>query len=273
MKSSPNSSMDASSDKDTGAGAFYILQRVFYLALYQVRLIGFWGHVVLPVVAIGAVLLLIREGQPTSYQLFYDAFEVLFPFVSGFFFVPLVLREQEQQTLALIGTTQSPLPFLFILRLLLTVLFQTVLVTILALILQLSPPIPKTFGVLFGPQIERDLSVWPADFLGGPDGVSAVLFTIGAPTLFLAGIGTALAHLTADARVGYLAVFAVWMISRVAGLTLDKHPLFRYIYLFTRSGGTGDWFGPKIVQMALGMSLLFVSGLLLRRLEHFLREP
>lgn len=262
----------AMADVDTDGRAFWALQRVLCLALFQLRLIIFWGYVVLPVVAGGVVLLLTKEGRPTSYQSFYGIFEVLFPFASGFFFVPLVMREQEQQTLVLIGVTQCSLPLLFALRLLLITFFLTMLVAILVLILQLSPPLPDSLSIFQDPQIERDLNVWSPDLLGGPNGILAVLLTLGAPTFFLAGIGTAMAHLTADARVGYLAVFAVWMFNRAVGLTLDAHPLFRYIYLFTRSGGSGDWLMPKVVQLALGIGLFFVSWLLLHRLEHFLRE-
>lgn len=266
--------MHAMSEGDTGAGTFrLIFQRVLYLTLSQVRMIAFWGHVALVVVTIGAVLLLTREGQPASYQYFYDIFEVLFPLAAGFLFVPLVLVEQHQRTLALIGVTQCSLPFLFALRLLLTVLFFTILITVLVFMLRLSPSLPDSLGIFQDPQIERDLRVWPADLLGGPDGIPAVLLTLGAPIFLLAGIGTAIAHLAADTRVGYLAIFAVWLFNRAAGLTLDTHPLFRYVYLFTRSGGTGDWLMAKLAQLVLGTGLLFLSWLLLHKLEPLLREP
>jgi hypothetical protein len=114
--------------------------------------------------------------------------------------------------------------------------------------------------------------VWTEHFLGGPNGILAVLLTLGAPTMLLAGLGLALAHLTADVRVGYLAIFALWMFNRAAGITLDAHPLLHYIYLFARSEGTGNWIIPKQVQLALGAGFLALGWLLLYRPEHLLHE-
>jgi len=273
MKAIPVSrTAHAETDEDAANRIFWTLRHIFHLALFQLRLMFFWGYILLPVVAIGGALLLIREGYPASHQFFYGFFEWFIPLMSGFLLVPLVMREQEQRTLVLIGITQCSLARLFAFRLLLMTLFLTMLIAILAFTLQLSPPLPHRPGIFANPITERDLDVWPSDLLGGPHGFPAVWLTLLAPTLFLAGIGTALAHLTADVRVGYLAIFSVWMLNRIADVPLDKHPLLRYIFLFVRSGVRGEWLMPKLVQLALGIGLFLLSGLLLYRLEHFLRE-
>ena len=183
--------------------------------------------------SLGVVLLIIGEGQPEVYKSFYEVFEVLFPFVSGFFFVPLILTEQHKRTLPLVGVTQCSLPLLYTLRFLLTISFQIALIVMLSLLLKLSPiqsePLPVE--IVRNSWVLVDQSSWPSDFLGGPNGIPAILLTLMAPTLLLAGVGTSLAHWIADARVGNLVIFALWMFNRAASITLAKHPLLRYILL------------------------------------------
>lgn len=247
------------------------LQRSAHLILYQVRLIYSWAYPVLLLITIGAALLLIRQYQPEARRFFYVGFEVFLPLAASFLFVPLILREQQQRTLALVSVTQCSLPFLFIIRLVLNILFLAALVVTLGLLLHLSPPTPDWISSPPDAELERDLSVWPVRLAGGPNGIIAVLLTLLAPTFLLAGIGAALAHLTADARVGYLAIFAVWFLNRVAGVVLDTHPLLHNFYLFVRSSGTGDWLLPKLTQLSSGIGLLLLAWLLLRKPERLLR--
>lgn len=249
------------------------LQRLIQVAHYQARLIYFWAHPALLLITTGVALLLIRQYQPEAHRSFYVIFETLFPLAASSLFIPLILREQRQRTLALVSVTQYSLPFLFTFRLLLTILFLVGLTGILGLVLQWSPPLPESVVPLPNLAAERDLAIWPAESLGGPNGVIAILLTLGAPTLLLAGIGTTFGHLTADARVGYLAIFALWMFNRAAGITLDAHALFRNIYLFVRSGGESDWLAPKLVQLILGIVFLAFNWLIVNKPERLLREP
>lgn len=139
------------------------------------------------------------------------------------------------------------------------------------MLLHLSPPTPD--WILSPPDIElgRDLGVWPAHLSGGPNGIIAVLLTLSAPTFLLAGIGSALAHLTADVRTGYLAIFAMWMLNRAIGVTLDTHPLLHNFYLFVRSSGTGDWLLPKLIQLSAGIGFFILAWLLIHKPERLLQ--
>lgn len=87
-----------------------------YIGWYQVRLIYSWAYPVLLLVPLGIALLLIRQYQPEARRSFYLIFEFLLPLAVSFLFVPLILREQQQRTLALVSVTQCPLPFLFVIR-------------------------------------------------------------------------------------------------------------------------------------------------------------
>lgn len=242
-----------------------------HLVLYQMRLIYFWAYPVLLLVTIGTALLLIRQYQPEARRSFYLIFEVLLPLAISFLFVPLILREQQKRTLALVSVTQYSLPFLFVIRLLLVASFLATLSVILALLLHLSPPTPDWIFSPLDAELGRDLGVWPAQLAGGPDGIIAILLTLSAPTILLAGIGTTLAHLTADARAGYLAIFAMWMLNRAIGVTLDTHPLLHNFYLFVRSSGTGDWLLPKLIQLSAGIGFLVLAWLLIHKSERLLR--
>ena len=249
------------------------LRHVSQFTLYQARLIYFWAHPILVLLTVIVTLLLAQQYQAEARRSFYLVFETLFPPLAGLLFVPLVLREQQQRTMAFIGTTQCSLQALFSVRLLLAVLFLSGLMLIAGLSLQFALPAPQSGSPFPNPATERDLTVWPAEYLGGPNGALAILLTVGAPTLLLGGIGTTMAHVAADARVGYLTTFALWMFNRAAGITLDTHPTLHHIYLFVRSSGTGDWLTPKLAQLALGIGFLILSWLLLYKPERFLQEP
>lgn len=242
------------------------------LVLYQARLIYFWAYPVILVVTIGTTLLLIRQYQPEARGSFYTIFEVLFPLASSFLFVPLILREKQQRTLALVSVTQCSLPLVFLVRLTLITSFLAILVVILGLLLALSPPTPDWMLPPPDIELERDLAVWPISLAGGPNGIVAILLTILAPTFFLAGIGCVSAHWTTDARVGYLVIFVLWVLNRSFGFTLDTHPLWHSFYLFVRSTGTGDWLLPKLTQLSSGFGLLILAWLLLYKQERLLRE-
>ncbi|MCS6911408.1 MAG: hypothetical protein NZM11_12705, partial [Anaerolineales bacterium] len=75
----------------------------------------------------------------------------------------------------------------------------------------------------------------------------------------------------ADARAGYLAIFAMWMLNRAIGVTLDTHPLLHNFYLFVRSSGTGDWLLPKLIQLSAGIGFLVLAWLLIHKSERLLR--
>lgn len=242
-----------------------------HFVLYQVRLIYSWTYSVLLLTSTGIMLLLIQQYQPEARYYFYGIFEFFFPLAAGFFFVSLILKEQQQRTLVLIGATRYSLSLLFIVRLMLVILFFTTFVLTLSLLLHLSPPIPADWIYSPDSTLGRDLDVWPANFMGGPDGAAAILLTLLAPTFLLGGFGTLLGHLAADARAGYLAIFAVWMLNRSINETLKAHPLLHNFYLFVRSDGTGDWLLPKIAQLSAGVIFFVLAWLLLHKLERLLR--
>lgn len=271
MKSLPASQTVRTAHKAGAQLPVIRLQRLAHLVWYQIRLIYFWAYPVLLLVAIGTTLLLIRQYQPEARRSFYLIFEALLPLATSFLFVPLILREQQQRTLVLVSVTQCSLPFLFIIRLVLITLFLATLVITIGLLLHLSPPSPDWISSPPDAGLKRDLAVWPARLAGGPNGIVAIMLTLSAPTFLLAGIGAALAHLTADARVGYLAIFAVWMLNRAIGETLDTQPLLHNFYLFVRSSGTGDWLLPKLIQLSSGFGLLILAWLLLHKPERLLR--
>ncbi|MDW8213053.1 MAG: hypothetical protein RMJ55_05830 [Roseiflexaceae bacterium] len=241
--------------------------------LYQIRLVCSWAYPVLLLVGAGTTLLLARQYQPDALRSFYQIFETLLPLAASFLFVPLILIEQQRRTLALVSVTQCSLPLLFAVRLLFVLLFLALVYVILALLIRLAPPVPEWMALPPDPASvhERDLKVWPASRAGGPHGILAVVLTLGAPTALLGGIGVALAHATADARTGYLAIFVVWMLNRTTGVTLDEHPLLRSIFLFVRSGGTGDWLTPKLIQLGIGIGLFVLAWFLTHRSERLLR--
>jgi len=244
-----------------------------HFVFLQMRLVVSWGHLALLLLGLGLALILRWRGDPEDYLAFHQALEVLLPLVAGFFFVPLILREKEQHTLPLIGVTQCAVPFLFVVRVGITILYMAIFIGGIALVARIPGSYAPSPGSLLAHQMALDREVWPTGFLGGPYGLPAMLLSHGAPVLFLAGLGLASAHLAADARVGYVVMFSVWMFNRAAGRTLSAHPLWRYVYLFVRfEEGGGLWLAPKLVQLALGIGLLVLSWLLLFRLEHFLRK-
>lgn len=248
-------------------------RRSFHFIFLQMRLVASWGHLALWLLGSGLALILRWRGAPDDYLAFHQALEVLLPLVAGFFFIPLILREQEQRTLPLIGVTQCAVPLLFVVRVGITILYMTIFIGGIALVARIPDSYAPSPGTLLAHQMALDRKVWPTGFLGGPYGLLAMLLSHGAPVLFLAGLGLASAHLAADARVGYVVMFSVWMFNRAAGRTLSAHPLWRYVYLFVRfEEGGGLWLVPKLVQLVLGIGLLVLSWLLLFRLEHFLRK-
>lgn len=271
MKSLLTSQTARTSDKAGAQFPAIQFRNLSHLVLYQARLIYSWAYPVLLLVVIGITLLLIRQYQPDARYLFYGILEIFFPLATGFLFVPLILKEQQQRTLILIGVTRYSLPFLFIVRLMLVALFLITLVVTLGLLLHLSPPIPADW--IFPPDaaLGRDLAVWPANLMGGPDGIVAILLTLLAPTFLLGGSGTMLAHLTADTRSGYLAIFTVWMLNRTINVTLNAHPLLHNFYLFVRFEGTGDWLLPKLTQLSTGVGFFVLAWLLIHKLERLLR--
>lgn len=241
--------------------------------LYQIRLVSSWAHPALLLVGGGTTLLLARQYQPDALRSFYQIFETLLPLAASFLFVPLILIEQQRRTLAVVSVTQCSLPLLFVVRLLFVLFFLVLVYVILALLIRLAPPVPEWMAL--PPDLasvhERELKVWPASLAGGPHGIVAVMLTLGAPTALLGGVGVALAHATADVRTGYLAIFAVWMLNRATGVTLDTHPLLRSFFLFVRSGGDGDWLMPKLIQLGIGIGLFVLAWFLVHRPERLLR--
>lgn len=243
------------------------------ILFYQARMVYSWWHALLFLGSVGVVLTLVQKGRSTAFRNYYDIFEVVFPLVASFFLTDQILREQRQRTLVFIGVTRFSLPYLYLLRVFLILLFLVGTIAVSSLMLHLLPVDQSpAYSLLPGNDI-YPLGGWPAQILKDPNGTIAVLLTLFAPLSFLAGLGVFLAHLFADVRVGNLVVFALWMFNRAAGLTLDAHPIFQYIYLFARSEGTNDWFVPKLVQLALGVGFFLLSGLVLTRPERLLHEP
>jgi len=271
MKSLLTSQSAGTSDEAGAQIPAIQFRNLSHFVLYQARLIYSWAYPTLLLITIGITLLLIRQYQPDARYYFYGTFEFLFPLVAGFLFVPLILKEQQQRTLILSSITRCSLPLLFTIRLMLVVLFLIALVVTLGLLLHLSPPTPADWFSPPDAALERDLAVWHANFMGGPNGVLAILLTLLAPTCLLGGFGAMLAHLTADTRNGYLAIFAVWMFNRAAGMTLDTHPLLHNFYLFVRFYGTGDWFLPKLTQLSAGAGFFLLAWLLIHKSERLLR--
>ncbi|MEK6752989.1 MAG: hypothetical protein AABZ00_12085 [Chloroflexota bacterium] len=237
---------------------------------YQVRMIYSWGHIASIIISIGAALLMALQIKPDAYRNFYHILEPLFPLMMTFLFTNLMLKEQHQRTLALSSVTQYSLPFIFGIRLLLTALFTAILIVIMALIIKTSPPPTTDFTFPLDPSTLPNH--WADYFPGDPNDIPAILLTFGSPILLLAGIGTALAHLTADVHIGNFTVFCFWFLNRSIGLTLDAHPLFQHVYLFARSVGSNDWVTPKIFQLFLGIAFLTLNWLLLQKSDHLLRD-
>jgi len=247
--------------------------RYALFSFYQGRLIYFWGYPALLLATLFIMLFIVQQYQPDARRLFYSIFETIFPLISSFFFVPLMLKEQQQRTLALISVSQFSLTRIFIFRLTLNCMFLFIFLLLLGICLQFAPVLPMNSAMFLENAAEiRDLTIWPSDILGGPNGVFAVMLTVGAPALLLSGWGTFFAHLSADVRVGYLMSFVLWMLNRIAGLTLDQHAYLHYVYLFVRSGGIGNWVIPKLLQIILASSLFFLSSLILVKIEWLLRE-
>jgi len=265
--------METSAARKMPAFSRMLRDRVKF-GLYQGRLIYSRTYPVLILLSVPIMLLIVQQYQPDARRLFYSVFEVIFPLIGSFLFVPLLLKEQQQRTLVLTGVTQCPLWFIFFVRLALSCMFLLAFLTLLGVSLQFSPPLPKDNSLFFNGNATEihALTVWPADLFGGPNGILAVILTVAAPVLLLGGWGTLFAHLAADVRVGYLMSFALWMVNRTAGLTLDRHVYLRYVYLFVRSAGAGDWLMPKLLQVVLGFGLFFLSGLILHKVERLLRK-
>ncbi|MBI5824316.1 MAG: hypothetical protein HZB18_09835 [Chloroflexi bacterium] len=229
-----------------------------------------WGHTASMIIFIGVALLLSRQIKPDAYRNFYHILEPLFPLMMTYLFTNIILKEQHQRTLALSSVTQFSLPFIFSIRLLLTILFTVSLIVIMALIINTSPPPPADYTFPLDPSMLSNH--WAEYFPGDSNDVPAILLTFGPPILLLAGIGTTLAHITADIRTGNFVVFCIWFLNRSIGLTLDSHPLFQYVYFFARSVGTNEWIAPKIFQLFLGIAFLAWSWLLLHKPERLLRN-
>lgn len=249
------------------------LQRHGQFIWYQVRLVCFWAHPILLLISAGTALGLAQQVQPAAWDSFFSIFEVAFPLAASVLFLPLLLREQQRRTLPLVGATQCSLGYLYFVRLILTALFLTALTAMLWMLLQLAPRIPDWATALPNPKLSRDLAVWPATLWGGPNGLASVLLTLAGPVALLAGTATILAHLTADVRVGYLVIFALWMFNRAAGTTLDSHPILHNLYLFVRSGGNSEWLTPKLIQLTIGTAGFVLTLPLIKTPERILRRP
>ncbi len=240
---------------------------------YEMRLAIRAGHWVLLILSLGVAILLSQDNALSAWRWFYEL-EVIFPPLGAALCVPLLLREQQQRTLALIGTTQVSLVALFAVRLAIMLVFCIMLISVAWAGAKLSS-LPA-FGEFTFPTT-ADVRLWQALGLGDPNGWWAALFTIGAPTLILAGVGVVAAHLTGDMRVGYLALFTYWAISRFHfEMLLD--PLQRNFYLFVRqvlltyNSADLDWITPKLIQLTLGLGLLAIGAIRARHVELFLRR-
>ena len=262
--------MNDSTQKKIAIQNLFSARQLLSLMGYQVRMIYSWGHTASIIISIGAALLISQQIEPDAYRNFYGIFEPLFPLMMTYLFTNLILKEQHQRTLSLSSVTQFSLPFIFSVRLLLTMLFTTSLIVIMALVIKASLPTPADYTFPLDPSMAS--RHWIEYFPGSANDVPAILLTFGSPILLLAGIGTALAHLTADIRIGNFTVFSFWFLNRSIGLTLDAHPLFQYVYLFARSVGSNDWVTPKIFQLFLGIAFLALSWSLLQKPERLLRD-
>lgn len=225
------------------------------LAYYQARLTFSWGHILFFLLSGILEYIQILENTDLAYQSFYKIFEIFFPLIASFLFVNQILKEQEQHTLTIIGTTGVSLQVLFIVRVILLGGYLTTMLLVYSILLQQLATGPVALGAT---------SVANA--------FANVFFTLGAPTLFLAGIGTLAGHISADSRVGYMLQFALWMYNRAAGLTINAHPFWRMFFLFPRSRESGDWIGPKVFQLILGLIFLTVSWNLAKNPEQFLKK-
>ncbi len=175
------------------------------LIINEARLLYTWVHLLLLLAALGGAGLLSQHDQLQIWESFYAILEPLFPVLAIPCFVPLILKEQHKRTLILIGPTQTSLRTLFSIRVVLSLIFFLGLIVCLTIGIQFAPPFTAIRAQV------RSTSLFV-----GPNGIIAVLYTLGAPVLFLCGIGTVSAHLTCDARVGYLTAFAFWMFNRLA---------------------------------------------------------
>jgi hypothetical protein len=249
------------------------LRRVLIFLSYELRLAFGVGHLALLGLALLAAFGLSQTSALGVWRWFYDL-EVILPPLGAALCVPLLLREQQQRTLALIGTTQVSLSALFVLRAVIMLTFCALLISIVWLGATLAPM--PAFGS-FTFSSSADAKLWEGLGLGDPNSWWSALFTVGAPTLILAGVGVAFAHLTGDARLGYLALFTYWAISRFNyEMLLD--PVQRNFYLFVRQALLAydsadlDWVTPKLIQMTLGLGLLAIAAVRARHVELFLRR-
>lgn len=235
------------------------------VVLFQCKLLLGRLHVLLFLGSVMFAIILSKQPYWLAYDVFYTFGEALFPPVAASLFVTLILQEKETGVLPLVYLGHYSLPGLYGIRAVIIFIYLCLLLFAIVFGFSLTSmetdaSIPSLASDTF-PLAEQYTSRWVK-----PDDYLIQLSIIFAPTLFLAGLGSLIAHLVIDSRAGYMVIFVMWLFTR--GTTaLEEHSFLYLINLSIYIYGKGDWITPKLFQAGLGFTMLVLSVILLKKSE------
>ncbi len=239
-----------------------------WLIWIEARLVWSWLHALIWGGAVVGSVFWARDPAEVAWPRLYNIAEPLYPLLSGATFVALVMADKNRRTLPLIAATLTSVDQAFARRFVLNLLYCIGAAVLAWALLQLAPSgVPPEIPDSADP---TQRPAWLVDQVGGPNGLVAVLMTLAAPALFLGALGTCVAHGLGDVRAGYLTIFALWMLSRLAGLQLDASATWWFLHLTARSAGSGDWMLTKFTQLGLAAVGFGLATWLLVRPERLL---
>lgn len=216
------------------------------IVLYQVRLLVSWFYLIpVGVIVLGHFYLASQASTTEARWLdLVRLVEIGFPPVGALLVTPLILIEQEERTISLIGATPTSLLRLFGLRFLLVYLYLTMLMAVL----------------LF---LNRSL-------LASGSWLKLALGVAG-PTLFLGMLGAFVAHWVVDSRVGYIVSIGYWLLN-VLFPEWATNPGLRYVYLFSvfSEANPQGWQTNQFVLLSMAAVLFWGNLWLLNKAERFI---
>ncbi|HEY61545.1 hypothetical protein B5M50_05620 [candidate division KSB1 bacterium 4484_219] len=224
------------------------LVNLINLLCYEIKVSAPAAVWMLPLTGIAGLVLLVDVQEEVSERIEYIALfsEAIFPLVIMLIANSLVLREREENSLAFV-TVRSKLTVLWLRRLGALLAFYLICLGILLII----------YHIFYLPLQ-----------------VGQMLFASLATSLILIGLSSAISLLLKEMNTGYL-VGSLWWAMCLIGSRTAYVVFGPYLYLFyfwftaRESLGTETWLYNKLALTGLGLVLIVISTLLLRRTERF----
>jgi hypothetical protein len=217
---------------------------------FEIRLSVSWIWLA-PIVSVGGMFVVLNRSSisASSYPfVIRTLLELGLPILGVFLVVPLLSREWEQGTLVQLAL-RKPLLHILLLRLLLCLLYLTLVVIITSLVSLANPRVAP----------------------GGSSAiqwVASVVLTTMAPTLLLAAFALLTTHITCSASSGYLLMIGYWF-ANILAENLPRLSILRPFLLFSWTfpplSNQIDWFEGKIILCIASIILLVMQFPLLTK--------